>query len=62
MEAGHGKGMAQRSRGLAASILATPRYKTRVRVCPAYIAGLIGPRDRKSVQSIAACGEELGYD
>ena len=38
------------------------RHKTRMRVCPAYIAGLIGPGDRKSVQPIAARGGEFGYD
>lgn len=25
-------------------------HKTRARMCPAYIAGLIGPGDRKSIQ------------
>ena len=38
------------------------RNKTRTRVCPAYIAGLIGPGDRKSVQPMAARGGEFGYD
>ena len=33
-----------------APFLAALRHKTRMRVCPAYIAGLIGPGDRKSVQ------------
>jgi SRSO17 transposase len=33
-----------------------------MRVCPAYIAGLIGPGDRKSVQPMAARGGEFGYD
>ena len=36
--------------------------KTRRRMCPAYIAGLIGPGDRKSVQPIAARAGEVGYD
>jgi SRSO17 transposase len=31
-------------------------------MCPAYIAGLIGPGDRKSVQPIAARAGEVGYD
>ena len=31
-----------------APFLAALRHKTRVRLCPAYIAGLIGPGDRKS--------------
>jgi len=30
------------------------RHKTRVRMCPAYVAGLIGAGDRKSVQPMAA--------
>lgn len=30
------------------------RHKTRARMCPAYIAGLIGPGDRKSIQPMAA--------
>ena len=42
--------------------LAALRHKTRMRVCPAYIAGLIGPGDRKSVQPMAARGGEFGYD
>ncbi|CAL4869093.1 IS701 family transposase ISBj6_B [Asticcacaulis sp. MM231] len=38
------------------------RHKTRMRLCPAYIAGLIGPGDRKSVQPMAARDGEFGYD
>lgn len=45
-----------------APFLAALRHKTRMRVCPAYIAGLIGPGDRKSVQPMAARSEEFGYD
>lgn len=37
-------------------------HKTARRMCPAYIAGLIGPGDRKSVQPMAARGTEAGYD
>src|SRR5712672_4053939 len=37
-------------------------HKTRARMCPAYIAGLIGPGDRKSVQPMAARAGEVGYD
>jgi len=37
-------------------------HKTRRRMCPAYIAGLIGSGDRKSVQPMAARGGEAGYD
>jgi len=38
------------------------RHKTRARMCPAYIAGLIGAGDRKSVQPMAARDEDVGYD
>ena len=37
-------------------------HKTRRRMCPAYIAGLIGPGDRKSVQPMAARAEVVNYD
>src|SRR6201989_16713 len=36
--------------------------KTRRRMCPAYVAGLIGPGDRKSVQPMAARGSGVSYD
>ncbi|ALC10642.1 transposase [Sphingopyxis sp. 113P3] len=42
--------------------LSALRHKARKRVCPAYIAGLIGPGDRKSVQPMAARDGEFGYD
>ena len=38
------------------------RHKTRARMCPAYIAGLIGAGDRKSVQPMAARDADVGYD
>ena len=38
------------------------RHKTRGRMCPAYIAGLIGPGDRKSVQPMAARDTGVTYD
>ena len=38
------------------------RHKTRAKLCPAYIAGLIGPGERKSVQPMAARDGEFGYD
>ena len=38
------------------------RHKTRARMCPVYVAGLIGPGDRKSVQPMAARDGEVGYD
>jgi SRSO17 transposase len=36
--------------------------KTRRRMCPAYIAGLIGPGDRKSIQPMAARSDAIAYD
>ncbi|WP_276309022.1 IS701 family transposase [Sphingobium sp. LF-16] len=36
--------------------------KTRRRMCPAYIAGLIGPGDRKSIQPMAARSDASSYD
>lgn len=45
-----------------APFLAALRHKARMRLCPAYIAGLIGPGDRKSVQPMAARDGEFGYD
>ncbi len=42
--------------------VAALRHKTRARMCPAYVAGLIGPGDRKSVQPMAARSGEVGYD
>jgi SRSO17 transposase len=38
------------------------RHKTRARMCPAYVAGLIGPGDRKSVQPMAARAGGVSYD
>lgn len=37
-------------------------HKTRARMCPAYIAGLIGPGDRKSVQPMAMRADVVSYD
>jgi SRSO17 transposase len=37
-------------------------HKTRRKMCPLYIAGLIGPGDRKSVQPMAARLDAVGYD
>jgi SRSO17 transposase len=36
--------------------------KTRRQMCPAYIAGLIGPGDRKSIQPMAARVDDVSYD
>jgi len=45
-----------------APFLAALHHKTRVRMCPTYIAGLIGPGDRKSVQPMAARAGDTSYD
>lgn len=45
-----------------APFVAALRHKTRARMCPLYIAGLIGPGDRKSVQPMAARASGVGYD
>src|ERR1700716_1122044 len=45
-----------------APFVAALRHKTRARMCPAYIAGLIGPGDRKSVQPRATRAGEGDYD
>ena len=42
--------------------LAGLSHPARRRMCPLYIAGLIGPGDRKSVQPMAARAGEVGYD
>jgi SRSO17 transposase len=38
------------------------RHKVRARMCPVYVAGLIGAGDRKSVQPMATRDGEVGYD
>src|ERR1700733_8455516 len=45
-----------------APFVAALRHKTRARMCPLYVAGLIGPGDRKSAQPMAARASEVGYD
>src|SRR3954452_25331698 len=45
-----------------APFVAALRHKTPARMCPLYVAGLIGPGDRKSVQPMAARADEVGYD
>jgi len=45
-----------------APFLVALRHKTRMRMCPAYIAGLIGPGDRKSIQPMAARTGDISYD
>jgi SRSO17 transposase len=42
--------------------LAGLSHPARRRMCPLYIAGLIGPGDRKSMQPMAARAGEVGYD
>jgi SRSO17 transposase len=36
--------------------------RRRARMCPAYVEGLIGPGDRKSVQPMAMRSSGIGYD
>ena len=45
-----------------APFMSALRHKTRARMCPAYVAGLIGAGDRKSVQPMAARDGDVGYD
>lgn len=45
-----------------APFLAALGHKVRVRICPAYVAGLIGAGDRKSIQPMAARDGGVGYD
>jgi SRSO17 transposase len=45
-----------------APFVAALRHKTRARMCPAYVAGLIGPGERKSVQPMAARAGNVSYD
>jgi SRSO17 transposase len=45
-----------------APFLEALRHKTRARMCPAYVAGLIGAGERKSVQPMAARDDQVGYD
>ena len=45
-----------------APLLGAFRHKARARMCPVYVAGLIGAGDRKSVQPMAARDGEVGYD
>jgi SRSO17 transposase len=56
-----GKWQAELERWLAPFVAAL-RHKTRARMCPAYVAGLIGPGDRKSVQPMAARESDVTYD
>ena len=45
-----------------APFLAALGHKVRARMCPAYVAGLIGAGDRKSVQPMAARDGGINYD
>lgn len=45
-----------------APFLAALGHKAQRAMCPAYIAGLIGPGDRKSVQPMAARSGNIPYD
>ena len=56
------KGWRAELEGWLAPFLAALGHKTRARMCPAYVAGLIGSGERKSIQPMAARDEEVGYD
>ena len=43
-----------------APFLGALRHKVRARICPAYVAGLIGAGDRKSVQPMATRDGNVG--
>lgn len=45
-----------------APFLSALGHKVRARLCPLYVAGLIGPGDRKSIQPMAAREGGVGYD
>jgi len=45
-----------------APFLSALSHPARRRMCPAYVAGLIGPGDRKSVQPMAARAHGVSYD
>ena len=45
-----------------APFLGALEHKTRSRMCPAYVAGLIGAGDRKSIQPMAARDGQISYD
>jgi SRSO17 transposase len=45
-----------------APFLSALSHPARRRMCPSYVAGLIGPGDRKSVQPMAARADGVGYD
>ncbi len=45
-----------------APFLAALGHKVRARMCPAYLAGLIGAGERKSIQPMAARDGGVGYD
>ena len=45
-----------------APFLADLTHPAQRRMCPTYIAGLIGPGDRKSIQPLAARTEDADYD
>ncbi len=58
---GDGTWRAELERWLA-PFLATLTHPAQRRMCPVYVAGLIGPGDRKSVQPMAARSDKAGYD
>jgi hypothetical protein len=47
---------------VAGAVSPGPDAPGKLPMCPAYIAGLIGPGDRKSIQPLAARTDDVGYD
>lgn len=45
-----------------APFVAALRHKTRARMCPAYVVGLVGPGDRKRMPPMASRGSGVSYD
>lgn len=62
MEAGDVWRLAGGSGRVAVRYLEGLGNRTRRLMCPTYIAGLIGPGDRKSIQPMAARADALNYD
>lgn len=62
MEPGDGRGLADGPGAVACAVFGGLGNKTRRRMCPAYIAGLIGPSDRKGIQPMASRSDAVAYD
>ena len=58
---GNGRRVAIGSGSMACAIAAALDHKAQRAMCPAYITGLIGPGDHKSVQPMAARSSDIPY-